>query len=208
MKVGTKSVLFGAHCLFIHPWFVFAAWWKLYGFPFDPRLWVAFFVHDLGYFGKPNMDGVEGESHPEFGAKVMYKLFDYEFINQFGTKYHTKIWHDFCLYHSRFYAKKNGAQPSRLCIADKLAICLTPYWLYLPMVRMTGEINEYMKDSLRKEGNSPRKYTSMSLKLKLDSQKSWYLSVQEYLLKWIDEHKDGKEDMWTPDTKDENRISK
>lgn len=51
MKTGTKSVLFGAHCFFIHPLFVALAWWKLFGFPWDPRLWVAFFVHDLGYWG-------------------------------------------------------------------------------------------------------------------------------------------------------------
>jgi hypothetical protein len=30
MKVGTKSVLFGAHQFATHPWFVAAAWWKLY----------------------------------------------------------------------------------------------------------------------------------------------------------------------------------
>ena len=53
MKIGTRSVLFGAHAFWLHPWFVAAAWWKLYGFPWDPRLWVAFFLHDLGYFGKP-----------------------------------------------------------------------------------------------------------------------------------------------------------
>jgi hypothetical protein len=199
MKIGTKSVLFGAHCFLIHPWFVFIAWWKLYGFPFDPRLWVAFFVHDLGYWGKPNMDGAEGETHPLFGATIMHRLFDDNATCRFGVMKDHK-WFDFCLYHSRFYAKKNGAQPSRLCIADKLAICLTPYWLYLPMVRMTGEINEYMKDSLRKEGDSPRKYASMVLCL--DSQKSWYLSVQEYLLKWVDEHKDGKIDIWTPNIKE------
>jgi hypothetical protein len=30
MKLGTKSVLFGAHCFLLHPWFVAAGWWKLY----------------------------------------------------------------------------------------------------------------------------------------------------------------------------------
>ena len=68
MTIGTKSVLFGAHCFFLRPWFVAVAWWRLYGFPWDPRLWVAFFVHDLGYVGKPNMDGPEGEEHPLLGA--------------------------------------------------------------------------------------------------------------------------------------------
>lgn len=75
MKIGIKSVLFGAHCFFLHPFFVFAGWWKVYGFPYDPRLWVAFIVHDIGYLGKPNMDGDEGELHPYLGAKIMVFLF-------------------------------------------------------------------------------------------------------------------------------------
>ena len=33
MKIGTKSVLAGARCFFLHPWFVALAWWKLCGFP-------------------------------------------------------------------------------------------------------------------------------------------------------------------------------
>ena len=134
MKIGTKSVLFGAHCFLIHPWFVFVAWWKLYGFPFDPRLWVAFFVHDLGYLGKRNMDGTEGEKHPELGAIIMHKLFDRYFVNVVGHKYQTKIWFNFCYYHSRFLAKQDNMPFSKLCVADKLSICYTPYWLYLPQL--------------------------------------------------------------------------
>ena len=59
MKVGTKSVIFGVHSILIHPFFVAWAWWKLFGFPWDPRLWVAFFVHDLGYLAKPNVESLE-----------------------------------------------------------------------------------------------------------------------------------------------------
>ena len=44
MRVGTKSVLFGAHCFFIHPFFVALGWWDLGQFPWDPRLWAAFFL--------------------------------------------------------------------------------------------------------------------------------------------------------------------
>ncbi|MFP3947126.1 MAG: hypothetical protein ACLFWG_00215 [Longimicrobiales bacterium] len=76
MRVGTRSVLFGVHAFWMHPFFVARAWWKLYGFPWDPRLWVAFFVHDLGYWGKPNMDGPEGERHPELGATLVARWFD------------------------------------------------------------------------------------------------------------------------------------
>jgi hypothetical protein len=176
MKTGTKSVLFGAHCFFLHPWFVARAWMILYGFPFDPRLWIAFFVHDIGYFGKPNMDGDEGELHPYRGASIMGALFG-------------KKWFDFTLYHSRFLAKKNGAQYSKLCVADKLAITITPAWLYLPMVNATGEIHEYMKDAER-NSNGKLKVTQ--------NQKAWYAGVQMYVKKWVDEHKEIKEDTWTP----------
>lgn len=184
MKLGTKSVLFGAHCFFLHPWFVAWGWWKLYGFPFDPRLWAAFFVHDLGYWGCPNMDGAEGEEHVNFGAGFM-ELF-------FGRK-----WHDFSLYHSRFYAKKDGKPFSRLCVADKLAICLTPAWLYLPMVNWTGEIKEYMQLAASKESGS--KYETMQMVT--NSQRNWHRSMVEYLQRWVAEHKDGRQDTWTPDTR-------
>ncbi len=141
-RVGTKSVLIGAHCFFIHPWFVALAWWKLFGFPYDVRLWVAFFVHDLGYVGKPNMDGEEGERHPELGAEIMHWLFDREDILNVDDDL---TWYNFALLHSRFYAKKNALNVSKLCFADKLSFCLTPYWLYIPMATLTGEIDEYMK---------------------------------------------------------------
>lgn len=187
MKIGTKSVLFGAHCFFIHPIFVFAAWWKLYGFPLDPRLWVAFFVHDLGYWKKPNMDGPEGETHVEFGAKIM---------EIFGKK-----WAEFSRYHSRFYAKKDGVNPSKLCIADKLAICLEPHWLYLPRVNWSGEIKEYMKLAGQREndGEPVSKYESMKISTK--SQKDWFDAMTSYLRRWVEEHKDGKTDNWTPEAK-------
>jgi len=175
MKVGTKSVLFGAHCFFIHPFYVALAWWKLYGFPWDPRLWVAFFVHDLGYWGKPNMDGEEGELHPYLGARLMRALF--------GER-----WYEFTLYHSRFLAKKNGAQFSRLCVADKYAICLTPSWLYIPMTLATGEIHEYIKDAER--NNDGRVQPT---KKYLD----WHQAVKAYVRLWVEEHKDLRPDYWT-----------
>lgn len=175
MNIGTKSVLFGAHCFFIHPFFVAWAWWKLYGFPWDPRLWFAFFFHDIGYIGKPNMDGEEGELHPYYGAFVMGALFG-------------KKWFDFTLYHSRFLSKKSGAQYSKLCVADKLALVLTPAWLYLPMVRATGEINEYMKDAARNSGGA--------IKVQ-QSQEIWLREVKQYVAAWVEVHKVEKPDTWT-----------
>ena len=35
MTIGTRSVLYGAHCAVLHPWFLAVAWSKLYGFPWD-----------------------------------------------------------------------------------------------------------------------------------------------------------------------------
>lgn len=87
-------------------------------------------------------------------------------------------------------------KPSKLCIADKLAICLVPAWLYLPMANLTGEIHEYMKLSEQKEG---KKYHTM--RLATSNQRSWYLSMQAYVRKWVEEHKDGREDTWTPEQK-------
>ena len=113
MRVGTKSVLFGVHAVWIHPFFVAWAWWKLFGFPWDFRLWFAFFLHDAGYLCKRDMDGFEGEQHVVLGGRIMGWLFGPE-------------WRDFTLCHSRHWAKRVGKRYSKLCLADKLAFVLTP----------------------------------------------------------------------------------
>src|SRR5450756_1147646 len=99
MRVGTKSVLFGAHCFFIHPVFVTVGWAVLFGFPCDPRLWAAFFLHELAYLFTENMDGPEGEEHVHLGARIMGLLFG-------------DWWADFTLRHSRYWAKRNGVSVS------------------------------------------------------------------------------------------------
>ena len=184
MKTGTKSVIFGAHCFFIHPWFVFAAWWKLYGFPTDPRLWVAFIVHDLGYWGKAEMDSDAGEHHVEWGARMMG--------NWFGPE-----WENFCLLHSRYYAKKYGLPFSRLCVADKLAIALEPWWFYLPRVIASGEVWEYLayargQTATNHGDNAESDYAKQSATMR-----GWHRAMCNYLIKWVAEHKDGKQDTWT-----------
>lgn len=189
MKIGTKSILYGAHCFLIHPWFVAWAWWRLYGFPWDPRLWFAFFLHDLGYWGKPNMDGEEGEQHPRWAAGVMGRLF--------GPR-----WRDLCLYHSRFLAKKDGKHFSKLCVADKYSFILTPKWLYLLMVNWTGEIKEYMKLATIEVQNVMKAGKYATMNLNSVDQGKWFEDVKEYLYRWVLEHKDMRPDTWTPNTKE------
>lgn len=182
MKMGTKSILYGAHCFFIHPWVVAYAWWKLYGFPWDPRLWIAFYVHDLGYWGKPNMDGPEGEDHVWFGAHVMGWLFD----QLCGTQpFRQKTWFQFCFYHSRYMCKRYGAQPSKLCFADKAAFLFTPAWLYKLQVRLTGEWREYAQAHHHEVGAGTKG---------LDE---WYTATYNYMTSWINLHINGEEDTWT-----------
>jgi hypothetical protein len=215
LAIGTKSVLYGAHAFFLHPWFVAWAWWKLYGFPWDPRLWVAFFVHDLGYIGKPDMDGEEGEQHPALGARIMCALFDWfaeRTLVPLGLPeiqkrsdgdvytyrgYWLGPWGLFSLLHSRYLAKQLGMQPSRLCIADKLAIALTPAWLYLPMVRATGELEEYMDRAHKRAASSESLNDEERRESTSDDAARWYAGVQAYVQRWVDEHKDGKVDTWT-----------
>lgn len=207
MNIGTKSVLYGAHCFFIHPFFVALGWWVLYGFspvpdPYlgtvslkDPRLWLAFFLHDLGYWGKPNMDGPEGERHPVWAARMMDRLTgDYR-------------WWEFMFYHSRFLAKRDGKPYSMLCVADKMSVPLEPWWLYLPRVVATGEVHEYR--SLAKVMNPSSKYagepdadptTKNRWERGNRSHRAWFENMTEYMLGWVIEHRDGKQDTWTPVT--------
>jgi hypothetical protein len=169
MKMGTRSVLFGAHQFILHPIVLAVAWTKLYGFPRDPRLFIAFMVHDLGYIGKKNMDGDDGETHPFRGAAIM-RLF-------FG-----KAWGDFTLYHSRFYARRRNRPYSQLAVADKLAVTLVPAWLYVPMVSLTGEINEYMNHTSKKEGTFNRGVVARNPWL-------WYSDLRTHLRGWAEDHK-------------------
>ena len=83
---------------------------------------------------------------------------------------------------------------SPLCYADKLAICLTPAWLYLPMTRATGELKEYMVRSEQKEGSKYRTMVNYA-----SDERQWFENMRAYVKRWVDEHKSGKADTWTPE---------
>ena len=160
MKIGTISLFFGAHQFILHPLIVAYAWWKLYGFPYNPKLWLCFLVHDWGYFGKPNMDGEEGELHPALGWDITHLFLGSE-------------WGWFCLMHSRkMHTKVQNIisvklPVSRLCVADKLATLMTPKWMY-----RKKELEEYLD-----EGDCSS-FEELRLKLKQD------------ISKFIEENKD------------------
>ena len=186
VRIGTKSVLFGAHCFFLHPFFVAEAWRRLYGFPRDPRLWAAFFLHDIGYIGKANMDGREGESHPETGARIMGWLFDGLKRGPLGNGDRGTYWHDFCLFHSRHYAKAAGKPYSKLCVADKLAFAIDPKWLYLLRVRLTGEISEYLENARFGRGEVSNANPGI-----------WHDTLKAHMVRWVEAHKHEEVDTWT-----------
>lgn len=152
------------------------------------------------------MDDADGETHPELGARIMGRLFDRHPEDR--CKYrrtcshydgmlcpceeietNRESWHDFCIYHSRYYAKKHGARVSKLCFADKLSFAVTPRWLYLPMVNLTGEIDEYLHNAQKADSANwtPTGY----------DQKKWHRQLCDYMTTWVYEHLDGRQDTWT-----------
>lgn len=201
LNIGTRSLLFGVHQILIHPWFVALGWWKLYGFPYDPRLWVAFFVHDLGYWGMPNMDGAEGERHPHLGARIMGALFD---VRGWRGDYwrdmlaiacnrllgpcekHTARgnWYCFTFYHSRYLSEQYETIPSRLCWADKMALVVTPWWLYRLLASATGELDEYMRGQGARDPANGR------------SARLWFENVRHVVLRAIDQSKRWELSTW------------
>ena len=173
MKTGTKSVLFGVHQFILHPLFVLRAWHILYGK--RPRLYelCAIITHDLGYLGKPNMDGKEGETHPEVAAAWWRKNFGeksrfwWTGDTSFGERVAIEI-----LGHSRFHAKANNLPLSKLFAPDKLSTALYPKWLYLLLGNLSGEIHEYrIRAAVRYSDHGQKGH---------DSQLKWLIEVQSH----------------------------
>lgn len=132
MTRGTKSVIFGVHNPLIHGIFVCISWILVYGrFPRLHEL-TAIFFHDIGYIGCLEMDGPDGETHPERSTKIIGKL---------SSKSNAAL--PLMLFHSRTYSDKLGQKPSDLCLPDKLSTLLYPEVLYIALGRLSGEIDEY-----------------------------------------------------------------
>lgn len=157
MKIGTKSLLFGVHQIFLHPLFVLWGWKKLYGWP-NWRELVCIIIHDWGYWGCADMDGKEGERHPVWAAlwaggnlNGWYGVEPRRDALKKGFLKQNNYYNELCLFHSRFLAKKLNIVPSKLCWADKLGSALYPPWLWVLLGTLTGEIKEYMESPKHKE---------------------------------------------------------
>jgi hypothetical protein len=142
------------------------------------------------------MDGWEGERHVLVGAEFMSRLFDWKYrpFSSISRDDDPGSWWNLCLLHSRYWAKARRLAPSRLCYADKLAFVLTPAWLYVPLVWLTGEWREY---AAAHEHEVHANSTSL-----LD----WYRPSVDYVRRWVEEHKEGKVDTWTK-TKPQSQTS-
>lgn len=168
MRIGTKSLLFGVHQFILHPFFVLWAWWIIYKkFPCLHEL-CAIITHDWGYWGLPNMDGAEGETHPERSADMWYRLKKIPLF-ALSVRYEIRA-------HSRFNAARHGIPLSKLFRADKLAVALYPTWLYLLLANLSGEIKEYIKIAKDKEG----KY--IDLLVGATTQTQWVLEIKAHMI--------------------------
>jgi len=138
MRRGTLSLLLGAHQVVLHPICVTLAWHRIH------ETWpawdeaIAILVHDWGYLGCQSMDGLDGERHPEMGAKIAGKV-----VGWFGGEERGLQAEALVRGHSRTYARIVGMSPSKLMAPDKLALCYVPSWIYVPGARLTGEMAEY-----------------------------------------------------------------
>lgn len=150
MKIGTRSLLFGVHQFIYHPITVGLAWHKCYKrWPLWWE-WIAIFCHDLGYWGKPNMDGEEGQSHPEFGADIAARIVFRVARLWMGFEYAADLsntTHSLSLYHSTHYVQKFGVKVSALYLPDKMSVLFEPKWFYLLRGRLSGEIAEYVTNA-------------------------------------------------------------
>ncbi len=145
MRVGTRSLLYGAHCIPIHTAMIAIGWRVHHGrWPREWQVWAAFLLHDIGYWGSPDMDGEVGKTHPMAGARLVARIASLRSLPEHRQiDYHH--WYNFTAFHSRYYAEHLGGAPSELAIPDKLATALMPIPLLALLYRLSGEHDEYIR---------------------------------------------------------------
>src|SRR5918994_7074378 len=86
--------------------------------------------------------------------------------------------------------RSTAVEVSRLAAADKLAFVLTPWWLYLPMARATGELAEYMAISQERQAGDHSFTESERMLLSSGNARFWLIGLQGYTRRWVEEHRD------------------
>jgi hypothetical protein len=81
-------------------------------------------------------------------------------------------------------------------LADKLAFVLTPAWLYIPMARLSGELQEYMRVSSERQVGARVSNFELSL-LKSRNPQVWLEGLKLYTRRWIEQHQNGSRNRWT-----------
>lgn len=169
MRIGTKSLLFGVHQFLWHPITVALAWKRVY--TRWPCWWecVAIFCHDLGYWGKADMDGPEGITHPYDGARYAWRWTEFiakrvfRYSQDAAERLGRQAW-ELCITHSYGYceAYKNSRggllqfAPGPLAFPDKVCVLYDPRWFYRLRGRLSGEIYEFMRRAPTAVSGSPR----------------------------------------------------
>jgi len=163
MKIGTRTILFGVHQFVWHPVTVWLAFHKLYRR--WPSWWetVGIVCHDLGYWGRSDIDGAEGRGHPVPGARLAAAIVGFFSppsgvvgdCYRIGSERSFEVF-DFCIGHSREMVKTydilfgaGAAELSKLCWADKYSIFFEPEWFYLLRARLSGEIQEFKQLAIK-----------------------------------------------------------
>lgn len=131
-------MLFGVHAFWWHPITVWVAWVRLYRRIPDWAETVAIVCHD-NYWGLPNIDGPEGKQHPAAGARL---------ARFFGGRRSEAL----ARFHSRSFSEAAGRSPSALCAPDKASIYCEPPWFYMLRARLSGELEEFIRNGQRERG--------------------------------------------------------
>lgn len=129
MKIGTKSLLFGAHYP-PHVLNVILAWRLIYGTWPSLKEAAAILIHDVGYLGAPELDGPVGMRHPERGMKIARAV-----LGEAAA--------DLVAGHSAAFASWASVPLSRMYAPDKLAVAFEPAPWYVFRTRATGELAMY-----------------------------------------------------------------
>jgi hypothetical protein len=158
MPVGTRTLLFGCHQFIIHPVFVLLASWRLFGLRYmmNWREWLAAFVHDWGYWGCADIDGIDGAHHPirsVSGTIVSRILGTYmDITTAYNLRHYIQRHSWFAI--TKIYMESIYGVPepflSRLYYSDKLGSAMVPSWLWATQAWLTGEGVEYLQNSHHK----------------------------------------------------------